>query len=140
MKKTVKTVVSCIGILLLIAGCGGVGRMVSPSKTYNQNYDIRLTRSMQNPKAEFTKIANALGLGVTMMGDSGYLGDSTGNPKIGTMVYGKDARLEVTLTPKSGNVLSVQVKLVGNFGYAKKENADTVMREIKQELSKNNFL
>lgn len=141
MRTVGKKMAVCVMCMtLFISSCGAMGKVASPDKSYSEVYEINLTREMKEPIVEFTKIANAIGLSMSSEMGNSVLLSKPGNPSLKGVAYGKSEWPFITLNSKSATLLQVTVKLTGNWGYAKKENADKLIEQIRNELAMNGYL
>ena len=125
-------------LLSVLTGCGSVGMMVSPTKTYSGYETISLARTVPDYLNKAADVGTSLGYSVSRLNRSEH---SIGFSKdaglfVGVMI-GKIERADVGLTFKNnGAVVEIEVHVMGNFDRGGQDTATTILNEFKSRLTR----
>ncbi len=122
-------------LIFLIAGCGSIGTMISPSESYSgeDSFQPRVDKAADiiNAAAE---VGKDMGFSVSERRAGMICLSSSTSLFIGVMV-GKSNYSKICIT-KEGDMLKLEVLVAGNFGTGGQQEAVTILGEFKKRLMK----
>ena len=122
----------CVCSVLLFVGCATVAtKGEGPGNTYKATYSIE-SASIIDVFGKDSDLAAKIGFAVSEVNKNDKYVILTKSDNMATFVgLGTIKAASIRINDIGNNTLQIEIALTGNFGYAKKENADKLFDQIK---------